>query len=64
MPGQSNLTPREREVAELLARRYTNEEIARELVISIRTVEWHVSNLIGKLGVSNRRELGRLLENP
>ncbi|HMO95080.1 MAG TPA: helix-turn-helix transcriptional regulator [Tepidiformaceae bacterium] len=64
MPGQTNLSPREREVAELLAQRYTNEEIARELVISIRTVEWHVGNVLAKLGVASRRELGKSLENP
>lgn len=60
MPDQWNLTPREREVARLLVQRYTNQEIACELVISIRTAEWHV----GKLDASNRRELRKLLDNP
>jgi non-specific serine/threonine protein kinase len=49
------LTPREQEVLVLLARHYTNREIAQELVLSIRTVERHVANIYTKLGVSSRR---------
>ena len=64
MPDQWNQTPREREVARLLVQRYTNQEIACELVISIRTAEWHVGNIMGKLDASNRRELRKLLDNP
>jgi DNA-binding CsgD family transcriptional regulator len=54
-PGAEGLTPREREVLALLARHYTNREVADELVLSIRTVERHVANIYGKIGVSNRR---------
>jgi DNA-binding CsgD family transcriptional regulator len=50
-----HLTPREREVLSLVARHYTNREIADELVLSIRTVERHVANIYAKLGVSSRR---------
>ena len=54
-PRQDVLTPREREVLQLVARRYTNREIAEELVLSVRTVERHVENIYAKLGVSSRR---------
>ncbi|MBV9172395.1 MAG: response regulator transcription factor [Chloroflexi bacterium] len=49
------LTPREREVLMLIARQYTNRDVAQELVLSIRTVERHVANIYAKLGVSSRR---------
>ncbi|MFW5417215.1 AAA family ATPase [Nocardiopsis sp. CNT-189] len=48
------LTPRELEVLRLVARGRTNREIAAELVISAKTVSVHVSNVLAKLGVSNR----------
>ena len=50
----SRLTPREREVLELLATGATNKAIAGTLFISERTASVHVSNLLGKLGVENR----------
>lgn len=55
----STLTPRERTVLELVRRRWTNAEIAAELVVSVRTVETHVSSLLRKLGAANRRALSR-----
>lgn len=51
------LTPREREVLELLKQRKTNAEIARILVITEDTVQRHVRNVLHKLGYRNRREL-------
>ena len=51
------LTPREREVVALLARGMTNREIAEALVISERTVENHVSNVLGKLGLQSRAQV-------
>jgi DNA-binding CsgD family transcriptional regulator len=54
-PAALALTPREREVLVLVARHYTNRDIAEELVLSIRTVERHVANIYNKLGVSSRR---------
>ena len=49
------LTPREREVLRLLVRRITDREIADELAISPRTVMHHVSRILAKLGVADRR---------
>jgi DNA-binding NarL/FixJ family response regulator len=51
------LTPREIDVLRLLARGYTNRQIAQYLNISPRTVEGHRSSLVGKLGFSSRVEL-------
>jgi DNA-binding NarL/FixJ family response regulator len=58
-PELDQLTNREREVMRLLARGYAYKEIAKELYISIKTVETHVSNVLRKLQVSNRYELSR-----
>jgi two-component system vancomycin resistance associated response regulator VraR len=41
-------------VLELMANEYTNEEIAKELYMSRRTVESHVTNIFQKLGVNSR----------
>jgi two-component system response regulator NreC len=51
------LTPREVEVLKLLVQGYINREIAKELCISVRTVEGHRANLMAKLGLRNRAEL-------
>lgn len=48
------LTNRELEVLRLVARGLTNRDIADELVVAVRTVDSHVSNLFTKLGVTNR----------
>jgi LuxR family maltose regulon positive regulatory protein len=50
------LTDREAEILELLAKRYSNKEIAADLVISPATVKGHTINLYQKLSVHNRRE--------
>jgi DNA-binding CsgD family transcriptional regulator/tetratricopeptide (TPR) repeat protein len=51
------LSAREREVADLVRQALTNREIAEELVLSERTVESHVRNILAKLGCANRVEL-------
>lgn len=53
------LSPREREVMQLLAEGYSNKEIAERLVVSPSTVHTHRSNLMTKLGLSSRHELIR-----
>jgi DNA-binding NarL/FixJ family response regulator len=54
-----SLTQREREVLRLIARGYMYKEIAKELFISVKTVETHVSSVLRKLQLSNRHELSR-----
>ena len=51
-----NLTGREREVLALMTQGLNNSQIAKHLVISNSTVKTHVSNILGKLGVTNRIE--------
>ncbi|MFW6097861.1 MAG: response regulator [Chloroflexota bacterium] len=51
-----SLTPREQEVLQRLAQGLQNKEIAGELVISERTVKFHVSSILAKLGAGNRTE--------
>jgi DNA-binding NarL/FixJ family response regulator len=58
-PELDQLTAREREVLRLIARGYAYKEVARELSISPRTVETHVSAVLRKLQLSSRHELTR-----
>jgi DNA-binding NarL/FixJ family response regulator len=67
-PG--SLSPRELDVLRLIAQGYTNQQIARELFLSMSTVKKHVHSVISKLGVSDRTqaavhavELGALAEH-
>lgn len=55
----SELTARETEVLRLIARGHTNAEVARELHLSVRTVETHRTRIQQKLGLSSRPELVR-----
>lgn len=57
--GFGELTPREVDVVEIILNGMTNDEIASELVISKRTVEKHVSNILRKLNLSNRSQIVR-----
>ncbi len=56
-PELDQLTSREREVLRLIARGYTYKEVARELSISVKTVETHVSAVLRKLQLTSRHQL-------
>ncbi|MGQ4445032.1 helix-turn-helix transcriptional regulator, partial [Streptomyces violaceoruber] len=51
------LTPREREVADLIGEGLTNRQIAERLVISKRTADTHVEHILTKLGVTSRTQI-------
>lgn len=56
-PRVPGMTAREQQILGLLLGRYSNDEIAAELHLARQTVKNHVSNVLAKLGVANRREL-------
>ena len=58
---EGGLTAAERRVAELAARGLANKEIAQEMVVSVKTVEFHLSNTYAKLGIRSRGELAQTL---
>jgi len=58
-PAVEPLTPREIEVLRLIAKGYTNGQIAKELNLSVRTIESHRANLMGKVELRSRVELVR-----
>jgi ATP/maltotriose-dependent transcriptional regulator MalT len=60
--GLAVLTPREREVAALVAEGRTNRQIGAQLHLSEKTIEKHVSSAMGKLGVGSRTGIARLVE--
>jgi DNA-binding CsgD family transcriptional regulator len=58
---RTRLTPQEQSVAHLVASGRTNRETASELIVSVKTVEYHLGNIYSKLGIRSRTELvGRL----
>ncbi|MDO5669986.1 MAG: LuxR C-terminal-related transcriptional regulator [Corynebacterium sp.] len=60
--GAGGLTPQEQEIAKLVAEGATNREVARELFLSSKTVEYHLTRVYRKLGVRTRNELPRVLD--
>ncbi|NER26292.1 MAG: response regulator transcription factor [Symploca sp. SIO1C4] len=59
IPFDVELTPTELKVVQFVARGMANREIAEQLQVSQRTIESHVSNMLGKTGLHNRTELAR-----
>lgn len=55
--GETQLTPRERDILQEVARGHSNAQIADALVVSENTVKTHIKNILGKLHVKNRREV-------
>jgi DNA-binding NarL/FixJ family response regulator len=56
-PGQRGLTGQERAVAQLIAAGRSNREAAQDLVVSVKTIEFHLGNVFSKLGVRSRSQL-------
>jgi DNA-binding CsgD family transcriptional regulator len=52
-----SLTDRERNVATLVAKGLTNKEVAAELYVGQKAVEYHLGNNFGRLGISSRRQM-------
>jgi len=61
MSPATALTPQELAVARLAASHKTNKEVAEELIVSVKTVEYHLSHVYAKLGLRSRRELAARL---
>ena len=61
--GPDALTPSEQRVATLAASGLGNREIAEELFVTLKTVEWHLTRSYGKLGITSRSELSASLES-
>jgi class 3 adenylate cyclase len=57
LPNDTPLTRREREVIALVARGYSNRQMADSLVLAVSTVERHVANILGKLSLSSRAQV-------
>jgi DNA-binding CsgD family transcriptional regulator len=61
--GPASLTASERRIAELAVSGQSNREIAQQLYVTLKTVEYHLRNVYRKLGISGRRELERALRD-
>ena len=59
--GRDSLTTRERQVAVLAAEGRSNRQIAEDLFVTVKTVEWHLNQSFGKLGIRSRTELAEKL---
>jgi DNA-binding NarL/FixJ family response regulator len=58
---RDDLTAQERQIAALARQGLSNPEIGARLFLSPRTVEWHLHNVFGKLGIRSRRELADVM---
>jgi DNA-binding CsgD family transcriptional regulator len=63
LSGAASLTPSERRIAERARAGASNRQIAAELFLTAKTVEWHMGNVFRKLGVSSRLELAEALSD-
>jgi two-component system, NarL family, nitrate/nitrite response regulator NarL len=63
-PGAANLTPREREIVPLIERGLSNKEIARQLSIETTTAKNHIHNILEKLELNRRGQIGALVRGP
>lgn len=61
--ARDELTAQEREIADLAAQRHSTRDIASQLFLSPRTVEWHLSKIYAKLGIRSRKQLATALSN-
>jgi DNA-binding CsgD family transcriptional regulator len=59
--GPGSLTPTERRVADLASSGLTNRQTAEALFVTVKTVETHLARAYGKLGISTRTELTRVI---
>ena len=65
LPGRlAELSAAERRVAQLVVLGKRNREIAVELGVSVKSVEWHVSHILRKLAITSRKDLADALELP
>jgi len=64
VPTEVDLTGREEQVARLASGGLTNSEIGIRLLVSPRTIEYHLGNVFAKLGITSRHELERVSAHP
>ena len=62
--GVDALTPGERRVAAMAATGMSNREIAESLFVTVKAIQWHLTNAYRKVGVSSRDDLGAVLHGP
>ena len=64
MDHETRLTPREFQIARFVSQGLSNREVAAQLFLSPRTVDFHLRNVLTKLGIASRTELATLQLDP